>query len=164
MNKIPDRIRYRKRIEFLLSSPTINQEYGNVSPETLAHWAKYVCVLVSGYMEQSIKEILLTHSNEKAAPSISRYVENSWPNSKNMKCDSIGEILGHFDIRWKSNFETWLAEDEQRKQCINNIVTWRNSIAHGNESNTTGVTINSVSNCFKCACALIAFIENTVTA
>ncbi|MFC7380088.1 HEPN domain-containing protein [Brevundimonas sp. GCM10030266] len=127
--------------------------------ERQAHWAKYISVLTSGYLEQSLKEVLLDHSSRTASPRVARYVEQSWSNSRNMNTEAICTLLGRFDGNWRASFEAWLIEDEKRKGCINAVVDSRNKIAHGEESNTTGVTMHTVSERFQCACGLVDLVE-----
>ena len=47
---------------------------------------------------------------------------------------------------------------------VNEIIKWRNDIAHGNEANTNNVTRGSVANKFKVACELVDFVEGLPTA
>ena len=75
-----------------------------------------------------------------------------------MKCDAIKEILGHFDGISVTGFKEWLNGFEKRKE-INEIINWRNAIAHGKEENTRNVTPASVSNKFEIVCDLIDYIE-----
>jgi hypothetical protein len=134
---------------------------GGMSGDTSvqSHWVKYVCVLISGYLEQAIKEILIEHADGRSPTRASNYVRASWPSSRNMNCDAIDQIVGYFDDEWSHRFSQWLDEDDQRKKEINEIVKWRNSIAHGNEAATTNVTIVSVKTKFKVACELVGLLE-----
>lgn len=127
--------------------------------EKQSHWAKYISVLTSGYLEQSIKEVLLDHSSRTASPRVARYIEQSWSRSQNMNTETICNLLNKFDGNWRSSFEDWLVADDNRKGWINAVVDSRNKIAHGEESNTTGVTIHSVSERFRCACGLVDLVE-----
>ena len=160
----PNHTRYRKRLANMLASPPVFGGEASSSIEGQAQWAKYVCVLVSGFIEQAMKEILLSYSSRKSAPAVHRYIEKTWPSSKNMNVGAIAEILGKFDQAWEDSFLAWLDSSLERKATINNIISWRNNIAHGNESNTTGVTMNSVKNGFSCACKLVEFVEDLVGA
>ena len=45
------------------------------NPELLADHAKYLCVLVSGFIEKSLSEIVLEHARRVGAPSLQRFVE-----------------------------------------------------------------------------------------
>jgi hypothetical protein len=73
---------------------------------------------------------------------------------------NISQILGQFNENWKIHFESWLDEDESRKSHINSIVKWRNSIAHGQEANTTNVTMPSVKSAFITITETVSFIED----
>lgn len=152
-----DHQRYKNTINELLEQYDAATE--DESPELQSHHAKYLAVLVSGYLEQAIKELMLGYASNLSNESILRYITNTWPSSKNMRTGAINEILGHFNQSWSERFTDWLNQDDSRKNDINSIVKWRNSIAHGEESNTTGVTLNSVSQKFGTATELVSFIE-----
>ena len=149
--------KYKSRIAGLLKTYADDN-----NPESQAHSAKYLAVLVSGYLEQAVKELLLHYSSQGARKQISRYIEETWPISRNMTTDNIKTILHQFNEKWSEEFLSWLGQDESRKGHINSIVTWRNSIAHGQESNTTGVTLVSVRNAFSTIEDLVSFIETMV--
>lgn len=152
--------KYRSRIENLLKSYVAEDS----SPETQAHNAKYLAVLVSGYLEQAMKELLLQYASQGSRRQISRYVEETWPISKNMNTENIKTILGQFNSKWSDNFLKWLKEEDKdyRKSDINSVVSWRNSIAHGQESNTNGVTLVSVRRVFSTISELVLFIDTLI--
>ncbi len=146
--------KYRSRIEHLLNT-YISEDN---TPEAQAHNAKYLAVLVSGYLEQAIKELLLQYASEGARKQISKYIEETWPVSRNMNTENIKTILGQFNSHWSNEFIEWLDRKFDRKNDINSIVSWRNSIAHGQEFNTNGVTLVSVRKAFSTVSELISFI------
>lgn len=154
-----NRVVYRKRIKKLMESPPTNKEGTINEPEIRAHWAKYTCVLISGFIEQAIKEIFLEHASAVGSTRLHNYIEGTWPNSKNMRCDTINEFLRYCDVEWARYFEAWL-KDTERKKEINEIIRWRNDIAHGKEANTNNITLQSVGQKFQIACDLVDFIEN----
>lgn len=145
---------YKSRINHLFSF------FEESDPEHQAHNAKYLAVLVSGYLEQAIKELLLRYASQGARPQIYRYIEETWPISRNMNTSNIDELLRQFNSSWSELFIEWLEEKEDRKNNINSVVRWRNGIAHGQESNTTGVTLVSVKNAFSTVSDLVSFVEN----
>lgn len=150
--------KYRSRIDHLLKSYAAEDS----TPEAQAHNAKYLAVLVSGYLEQAIKELLLQYASKGARKQISRYVEETWPISKNMNTDNIKTILGQFNSSWSEDFLEWLNGKVDRKNDINSIVSWRNSIAHGQESKTNGVTLVSVRKAFSTVSELVSFIDTLI--
>ncbi len=151
-------IKYKNKIDDLLKN--YNSLVSNSEIEMMAHNAKYIAVLVSGYLEQAIKEVLLNYANQGSRQHIIRYLEKSWPKSRNMNTSNIDVILKQFSKSWSISFASWISDQENRKGDINNLVSWRNDIAHGNESNTTGVTISSVSQKFTTIKSLVTFIES----
>ena len=158
VGKIPNRIRDRQRLRDLVNKPPTSAEGVGHETAVKAHWAKYICVLISGFIEQAIKEIFLEHASSKASPRVYEYIVGTWPKSTNMKCGAIGKVLGHFDKKWETSFKEWVNESERKKE-INEIVSWRNAIAHGKEKSTSNVTLQSVNNKFQIACSLVDFID-----
>jgi hypothetical protein len=149
--------KYKSRITSLFDS------YDKVSdPAEQAHNAKYLAVLVSGYLEQAIKELLLHYTSQGTRTQITTYIEKTWPISRNMKTENIETILNQFDSTWGDEFQTWLRKEDLRKGHINSIVEWRNSIAHGQESNATGVTLVSVRTAFATIVGLVTLIDTMV--
>jgi len=59
---------------------------------------------------------------------------------------------------WSERFDGWVNQNERKKE-LNEIIAWRNDIAHGKEANTNNVTLGSVSTKFRIACELIDFLE-----
>lgn len=158
-----DHSKYKRTISNLLEIYDEDKRREDSNPESQAHNAKYLAVLVSGYLEHAITELMLGYAAKDSKAEILRYVEKTWPSSRNMKTTAIMEILDQFNSSWSEKFTEWLKEDENRKNNINSIVKWRNSIAHGEEANTTGVTLNSVRSKFDTASELILFIDNMIT-
>lgn len=136
----------------------------NFEPQDQSIGAKYLAVLVSGYLEQAIKEILFQYTATVNQTQVIRYIEKSWPRSRNMRVDVIRDILKQFDESWSEDFSDWISEVDGRKHNINSIIRWRNDIAHGQEANTTGVTLNSVRIAFSTITELVRFIEQRVNA
>jgi hypothetical protein len=149
--------KYKNRIIYLFKSYEKVQDL-----ESQSHNAKYLAVLVSGYLEQAVKELLLHYASHGARPQISRYIEETWPTSRNMTVKNIVTILKQFNITWSENFLSWLEQKDDRQKNINSIVSWRNGIAHGQEWNTTGVTLVSVRIAFSTITDLVSFIEDMV--
>ncbi|WP_290494197.1 HEPN domain-containing protein [Hyphomonas sp. UBA4494] len=149
------RVSYRSRLaELATRTPE--------DPEEQAHWAKYLSVLISGYLEQSIKEILLEFTSTHGAVRLSHYIEATWPESRNMKTSNIKEILEKFEHSWGERFVAWLDLNETFKSEINSLISGRNDIAHGKEANTTNVTLRSTRTRLQIAFDVVEFLEELV--
>jgi len=161
--KQSSRSKFRQRLDHLFGMPLSNPNAPIATLTSLeSNWAKYLCVLASGYLEQSIKEILIDYATRSAQPQIVRYIDKSWSNSKNMKWNIIVKVLDQCSVDWGKNMKIWFDADESRKSHINSLVSWRNDIAHGNDANTTGVTMYSVGEGWKTAKKTIQKVEEIV--
>jgi hypothetical protein len=128
-------------------------------PEEQADWAKYLSVLVSGYLEQALKEILLEFAGQQKAVRLQSYITGTWPESRNMKPGNIKAILNHFDPNWAVQFDEWIDTREQYRSEITSLIASRNDIAHGKEANTTGVTLRSTRQRLRITLELVEFLE-----
>lgn len=127
--------------------------------EMQAHWAKYLCVLSSGFIENSIKELVIDYSKKCSNPNIQRFVSHNLRGFQNPKVPNILNLMGSLNISWKEqiehNMETELVDS------INSIVSNRNSIAHGEN---VGITYHSISKYYQNAIKAITFIEALIEA
>lgn len=101
--------------------------------------ARYLCVLVSGFLEQAVVELVLEHTRSRAAPSVQLYVESQLRRFTGAKAKRLVELLGSFDTEWRVHLEGFLVDE--RKAAVDSIVDLRNSIAHGR---SVGVTLSRV--------------------
>jgi hypothetical protein len=65
--------------------------------EILSHWAKYLCVLTSGFLESSLRLILQHYSSNHADESISRFISSRLKGLTNLNEKKIGQLLGEFN-------------------------------------------------------------------
>lgn len=103
--------------------------------ELQSDFAKYLCVLVSGYIERSLIALILEHARGKGAPTLQRFVEQRTKRFTNANASRIQELLGDFDPDWRLELENILVDE--RKSAIDSIVDLRNTIAHGNPAGLT---------------------------
>lgn len=47
-----------------------------LAPKMESHLSRYVCILVSGYLEESLRQLLEQYANDKATPQIKNFVAN----------------------------------------------------------------------------------------
>lgn len=107
--------------------------------ELQSHWAKYLCVLISGYLENAMRIALTEYVSSRAHPNISQYINKNVQKLTNLNSQKIGDLLNSFNDEWKSNFLSMITDEE--REAINTIVTNRHNIAHGRD---VGLTISSV--------------------
>ncbi len=120
-----------------------------------AHWARYLCILVSGLVENGLKEIYSEFIESKAAKPIADYAISYLSKLQNPKAEKVLELVGSFRQEWRAELETFLADDG-RKDAIDSIMNNRNQIAHGKD---VGVTVVRVSSYLEKIIAVLEFIE-----
>ena len=121
---------------------------------TQSHIANYACVLLSGLIENAIRDIISTYVETKAPPRISNYVKSQLDRFRNPDPDSVARLLQSFDAALADRLEDqWSGEV---KDAIGSIVGNRHLIAHGR---STTLTLVRVSEWFKSAKSFIAFLE-----
>src|SRR5436305_8485523 len=104
-------------------------------PEIHSHWAKYLCVLVSGFIETSVSAIFIEYSKKKAVPHLVNYIQGQLLGLQNMKMPKIFALARSFNPIWADELEAILTEEH--KDAVNSIVDNRNKIAHGEYSGVT---------------------------
>lgn len=92
--------------------------------------AKYLCVIVSGFVETSIQNIYSEYTKKRAQPNVTNYVSRKLTGFQNPKIGKILELSGGFCKSWASELEV-LIKNEEIGDSINSLVENRNHIAHG---------------------------------
>ena len=97
--------------------------------ELQAHWSRYLCVLVSGYIENSVRLLLFEYAKKRAQPIVASYVLNRIEQFQNPTMGAILELMGRFSQDWKN--ELAAQTEGELKESVNSIVGLRHRIAHG---------------------------------
>src|SRR5205809_5011006 len=111
---------------------------GNIEIES--NWARYLCVLVAGYVDVGVQELHIELAREHgAAPSVLKYVEGRLKRFYNFNMEDILQLVASFDPIRAGELRTEF--DGEPKDAINSIVNNRNLIAHGADVGITYVRI-----------------------
>ena len=102
--------------------------------ELQSEFAKYLCVLVSGFLEQAVRDILLSYASLNSDQFVARYVEGTVERT-NLNAKRLEEIVGRFSNDWQQKLHAYIVDE--RRAALGNIVTQRNAIAHGRDSTIT---------------------------
>ena len=109
----------------------------NQDAELQSDFARYLCVLVSGYIEKVIIELVLEHVRENGKPTLQRFVERKMKRFPNPNPARILELLGDFDPRWQKEIKKFLADEtrdvtwNEAGDAIWSVANQRNKIVHG---------------------------------
>lgn len=147
-------VRYKQRLDELFKKTTAFSE----DPELQSHWAKYLCILVSGFLETSVREIYSQYAKNKAAPFVANYVEGQLSGFQNPKMEKILQLTRSFSPQWESDLRK--ATEGELKDAVDSIVENRNKIAHGE---SVGITYVRIHRYYQSAIKVIELIENLCT-
>jgi hypothetical protein len=100
-----------------------------------AEWAKYLCVLVSGYIEESLRVLLDQYTRTRATPVIQNFVWGEIKDITNCKTSKIASVLQRFNLTWESDFLTGIQARsrvvDEIKNSVDSVIANRHQIAHG---------------------------------
>jgi hypothetical protein len=112
---------------------------GVVDAQTQADLARYLCVLVAGFLEQATRHIYGEYARDKADPRVTRYVERQLAGFTNANAEKLCQLAGAFDAKWREELGTYL--EGERKDAIDSVVANRHQIAHGQDVGITYIRI-----------------------
>lgn len=107
--------------------------------ELRSDFARYLCVLVSGFLETAVAELLLEHSRRCAAPTIQRFVDSKTSGFTNANSEKLLQLLGSFDPEWRAAAEKLL--QDEFKTAVDSVVSLRHGIAHGRNTGITYIRV-----------------------
>ena len=124
--------------------------------ELMAHWAKYLCVISAGFIENSLKEIYRDFIQRAASEPVANFSIQVFSKIQNPKTSRFIEIANSFKNTWGEKLELFVDEDG-RREAIDAIMQNRHLIVHGKYS---GITIARLHPYLVKAIEVIEFIED----
>jgi hypothetical protein len=109
-----------------------------VRPELASHFARYLCVLLSGFAEQSAKELVTHYCRTSSNPKIQRYVGQQLKRLRNIDHEKLKQLVESFDLQW------WAALTDKypdELSAFDSVATLRNNISHGGDAGITLATV-----------------------
>jgi hypothetical protein len=113
-------------------------------PEIQSDFARYLCVLVSGYLEKAVTELVLEHARRSGGPTLQRFVELRTRHFANANAQRLKDLLGSFHSDWRDRLDGILTDGLD--DAVNSVVDLRNAIAHGG---SPGVTYHRIDEYYK---------------
>ncbi|WP_051056106.1 HEPN domain-containing protein [Cylindrospermum stagnale] len=145
---------HRQKIDNLF-----NQVKSTSNPKDQSEWSKYLCVLVSGFIEESLRVLLEEYARKHSSTYIQNFVETEIRYITNCKTNKIILILKQFSQAWATDFENQIQVKSritgEIKDALDSIVTNRHSIAHGKSGDITYVRVLKYYNNVKIAVEIL---------
>jgi hypothetical protein len=86
-------------------------------------------VLVSGFLENSVRITLAEYARKRADSSVADFVESRLRQFQNPKMGTILDLAGGFSQEWRRQLE--IDTNRRLGESVNSIVGNRHKIAHG---------------------------------
>jgi hypothetical protein len=122
--------------------------------ETLSHWARYLCVLTSGYVEVALRSVLGKYVSVRSHPDVVNYVESKLERITNLNEETIFQLLGSFRPAWAELFRK--SRSDAQKDALDSVVANRNQIAHGH---SVGLTLARMAEYYREIVTIVNIIE-----
>lgn len=146
-----------KRLQNRLNATLDRAPNPTADIEAQSDFAKYFCVLVSGFLENAIIALVLDIAQRRSAPEVAHFVERQLDLWMNPTCEKITQLLGNFSADWRIEAEKYLVDE--RKAAVNSLVALRNKIAHGE---SVGTSLAQVKNYYATVLNVVEFMSNLI--
>jgi hypothetical protein len=123
--------------------------------ELQSHWGRYVCVLVAGFLENSLAEIYTEYVQKSASPPVANFTVLTLSRIQNPRASRFIETAQSFKKIWGEELESFMSQNG-RKDAIDSIMNNRHQIAHGRDS---GITVARASEYLRKCVEVIEFME-----
>ena len=121
--------------------------------EVSSDFARYLCVLVSGFIEAAVAELAIEHCRSRADVRVNRYAARQLARLQNLKTERLLQLMGAFDPDWLNDLERFV--DGPRKDAIDSVIDLRNKIAHGD---SVGLSYQRISEYYERVKEVVEFI------
>jgi HEPN superfamily RiboL-PSP-like protein len=141
--------RQRQRLDDLFAKARLLPD-----AEMQSHWCRYLCVLVSGFVENAVRISYAELARKRADTAVADFVESRLRQFVNPRMGTILELAGGFSQEWKEKLAA--ATDGQLGESVNSIVGNRHKIAHGE---SVSLTLSSLTQYYRDAISVIELLR-----
>lgn len=125
------------RIDALFKkSPLLQNDF-----ELISHWSRYLCILVSGLIEETVRIIYIDYARKNGHINVANFVSSELKDFQNAKYGKILDLVKKFSPEWGSNLENALFLKPEVKDAIDSVVSNRHLISHGKD---TGISLSTI--------------------
>ena len=106
--------------------------------ELRSDFARYLCVLVSGYLEMAVQELAAECCRRQSSPMIHRFASSQLRSFQNPGREKVLQLMGSFNPGWRTYLESNFANE---LEAAGSVVSNRNLIAHGRSVSITYIRV-----------------------
>jgi len=109
--------------------------------ELLSDFARYLSILVAGFLEQAVIELLTEHVRNHSQASVLRHLAGRLRLWTSANVQRLIDLLSGFDPEWGRDLEGYLIDE--RKDAVNSVVALRHTFSHGQFAGVTLARVQS---------------------
>lgn len=122
---------------------TFDQVSGvQLDSELVSHYSRYLTVLISGYAEQGIKELVRQYVRNHSDDRTQRYVGKQLDKLRNVDKEKLRQLLHSLEVAWWDQLQVDVPDE---LEALDSVATIRNNVSHGGDS---GITIGTAEQYF----------------
>lgn len=123
--------------------------------EIRSDFARYLCILVSGFIENAVKILATEYCRARSQPPVGNYAGSQLGRLRNLNSERLGQVLGSFERAWRDEFVNFL--EGPRKDALDSVLSLRNQIAHGE---SVGLTYVRMQEYYSRVKEIVSFLDN----
>ncbi|MFD7213131.1 HEPN domain-containing protein [Streptomyces cyaneofuscatus] len=100
--------------------------------EVASDLGRYLCVRVSGFLEQATQVILRDYCSRNSWGEVQAFAHSWLDRMPNLSADALIKLVKRFNNSWASELEEMLSKEE-RRASLNALIGIRNDVAHGKQ-------------------------------
>ena len=144
----------QQQIDHLFKIVDKVQSDENIDSEIKSCLAKYLCVVVSGFLETSIQDIYMDYAQRNAQTNVANFTSKKLTGFHSAKMGNILALSGGFCQNWRTELE--LITKDEIGDSITSLVDNRHHIAHGKD---VGITYSRIKSYYSNSVKLLKLIE-----
>jgi hypothetical protein len=122
-----------KRLRSQLEDLYIRADPRSMSDQEIAgDLASYLCIRVSGYLEQATTVILRAHCTKNSWGTVHQFAMSWLDRAPNLSSEALVKLVWRFNPQAAQELTEFLAIEE-RSSSLNALIGLRNNIAHGRQ-------------------------------
>jgi hypothetical protein len=123
--------------------------------EIQSHWARYLCVLVSGFLETAVRTTFIEHAKTRSSTTIANYVSRQLDRFSSASMGNIISLTSSFNAEWGDTLQQ--ATEGELKASVDSVVAIRHQIAHGRD---TGISYTQLYQYYQDIVKVVELLEH----
>ena len=107
----------------------------NLSIEDQSRLAQLITIWISGYLEVTCRNVLLSYAKRRSDASVARFVSQRLRRTRSPKTEEILRLVGSFDTNRAGKLKTFI--QGRIGESVDGVVALRHGIAHGQPESVT---------------------------